>query len=150
MHLQLLRAPSLACKRALAAAARAQPCMQACTCSCCARPASRASVHLQLLRAPSLACKRALAAAARAQPRPGILTGSELSAKVNKQRMYFLLQSDCLSKISLPPQEVNSKPLTFENNPKKLILHCFRRHQKNNFNQEQCLKFRPIRGRVEG
>ena len=136
VHLQLLRAPSLACKRALAAAARAQPRMQACTCSCCARPASR--------------CKRALAAAARAQPRPGILTGSELSAKVNKQRMYFLLQSDCLSKISLPPQEVNSKPLTFENNPKKLILHCFRRHQKNNFNQEQCLKFRPIRGRVEG
>ena len=51
---------------------------------------------------------------------PQILTGSELTvtAKVNKQS-NFLFQNDCLSKISLPPQKVNSKPLTLKSNRKK-------------------------------
>ena len=83
---------------------------------------------------------------------PGNLPDSEVTSKVNKQIRHFWSQNDCLSKNSLPHQEVNSNPLTFENNPKKLVLHCFRRPQKNNFNQELCLRFRPIRGRgrVEG
>ena len=59
-----------------------------------------------------------------------------------------MFQSDRLSKISLPPQEVNSKPLPSENNRKKLILHCFRRPQKNNFKQEQRPRFQPIRKRA--
>ena len=81
---------------------------------------------------------------------PGNLPDSEVTAKVNKQIRHFWCQNDCLSKNSLPHQEVNSKPLTFENNPKKLIFHCFRRSQKNNFNQEQRLRFQPIRERERG
>ena len=82
--------------------------------------------------------------------RPGNLPDSEVTSKVNKQIRYFWSQNDCLLKNSLPHQEVNSNPLTFENIPKKLILHCFRRHQKNNFNQEQRLRFQPIREHAEG
>ena len=81
---------------------------------------------------------------------PGNLPDSEVTAKVNKQIRHFWCQNDCLSKNSLPHQEVNSKHLTFENNPKKLIFHCFRRSQKNNFNQEQRLRFQPIRERARG
>ena len=81
---------------------------------------------------------------------PGNLPDSEVTSKVNKQIRYFWSQNDCLLKNSLPHQEVNSNPITFENIPKKLILHCFRRHQKNNFNQEQRLRFQPIREHAEG
>ena len=93
---------------------------------------------MQLLRAPSPTHD------------PGNLPDSEITAKVNKQIRHFWCQNDCLSKNSLPHQEVNSKPLTFEKNPKKLISHCFRRSQKNNFNQEQRLRFQPIRERARG
>ena len=61
---------------------------------------------------------------------PGNLPGFEVTAKANKQIRHFWFQNDCLTKSSLPHQEVNSKALTCENIPKKLILHCFRRPQK--------------------
>ena len=51
-----------------------------------------------------------------------------------------MLQNDRLSKLLLPPQEANSKPLTFENNPKKPISHYSRRLEKNNFNEERGVK----------
>ena len=94
--------------------------------------------------------RKACSCCARPAPCPGNLPDSEVTAKVNKQIRHFWCQNDCLSKNSLPHQEVNSKPLTFENNPKKLIFHCFRRSQKNNFNQEQRLRFQPIRERARG
>ncbi len=43
-----------------------------------------------------------------------------------------MLQNDRLSKLLLPPQEANSKPLTFENNPKKPISHYSGRLEKKN------------------
>ena len=101
------------------------------------------------LHSPVARAARALAGYA-SEATPGNLPDSEVTAKVNKQIRHFWCQNDCLSKNSLPHQEVNSKPLTFENNPKKLIFHCFRRSQKNNFNQEQRLRFQPIRERARG